>query len=91
MASVVKELNSAKELVKNIKDTLPATRIAFSTIVLRKDRQNINESRVDFGAKLPGLSLTKSFQANIYLFKVIKRNNRKRYAICSKLTIKARH
>ena len=34
------------------KDTLPATKIAFSSIVLRKDRRNINESRTHFNAKL---------------------------------------
>ena len=47
----MKELNSAKELVKYNKDTLPATRTSFSTIVLWKGRQN-NESRADFSAKL---------------------------------------
>ena len=33
-------------------DTLPARKIAFSSIVLRKDWQNINELRIDFNAKL---------------------------------------
>ena len=33
-----------KKIVKKIRDTLPATKVAFSSIVLRKDRQNINES-----------------------------------------------
>ena len=45
-------LISAKKLVKKIRDTLPATKIAFSSIVLHKDRRNINESRTDFNAKL---------------------------------------
>ena len=35
-----------------IKDALTATKIAFSRIALRKDRRNINESRVHFNAKL---------------------------------------
>ena len=33
-------------------DTLPARKIAFSSIVLCKDWQNINELRIDFNAKL---------------------------------------
>ena len=41
-----------KKIVKKIRDTLPATKVAFSSIVLWKDRQNINESRKDFKAKL---------------------------------------
>ena len=45
-------LNSAKTLVKKIRDTLPATKIAFSSMVLRKDRRNISESRTDFSVKL---------------------------------------
>ena len=40
------------EWVKKIRNTLPATKIAFSSIVLQKERQNINESRTDFNAKL---------------------------------------
>ena len=40
------------EWVKKIRNTLPATKIAFSSIVLHKERQNINESRTDFNAKL---------------------------------------
>ena len=34
------------------KYTLRATKIAFSSIVLRKERRNINESRTHFNAKL---------------------------------------
>ena len=34
------------------KDTLPATKIAYSSIALRKDRRNISESRTYFNAKL---------------------------------------
>ena len=45
-------LNSAKKLVKKIRDTLSATKIAFSSIVLGKGRRNINESRADFNTKL---------------------------------------
>ena len=45
-------LNSVRKLVKKIRDTFPATKIAFSSIVLRKDRRNINASRTDLNAEL---------------------------------------
>ena len=45
-------LNSAKKIFKKVRDILQATKIAFSSIALRKNRQNINESRADFNAKL---------------------------------------
>ena len=45
-------MQKKKNLVKKIRDTLPATKIAFSRIALRRDRRNINESRTDFNAKL---------------------------------------
>ena len=45
-------LNSAKKIFKKVRDILQATKIAFSSITLRKNRQNINESRADFNAKL---------------------------------------
>ena len=41
-----------QKIVKKIKDTLSATKVAFSSNVLRKDGRNINESRVYFYAKL---------------------------------------
>ena len=41
-----------QKIVKKIKHTLPATKIAFSSIFLRKDRRNINKSRTHFNAKL---------------------------------------
>ena len=43
----INSLNSVKKL-----DALPAIKIAFSSIVLRRDRRNINESRADFDANL---------------------------------------
>ena len=47
-------LNSAKKKkkIKKIRDTLPAIKIGFSSLILRKDRRNINELRTDFNAKL---------------------------------------
>ena len=51
MTNNINLLNSAKKLAKKIGYILPATKIAFSSIVMRKDRQNINESRTDFNAK----------------------------------------
>ena len=47
-----KQKKKRKKKVKKFRDTLPATKITFSSIVLRKDRRNINWSRTDFNAKL---------------------------------------
>ena len=45
-------MQKKKSIVKKIRDTLPAIKIGFSNIILRKDRRNINQLRTDFNAKL---------------------------------------
>ena len=35
-------LNNAEKVVKKVRGTLPATKLALSSIFLRKDRRNIN-------------------------------------------------
>ena len=54
---------------------------AYSTTSLKRTRSQ------EFSCELYEIFL-KSFPANVHLFKVNNRNNRKRCKICSKLTIK---